>query len=1703
MNLKNNYFVVTVALTLFLVFSFVSARPIAPETIQKDMAAMRQSQDVKQPELSNQELEQQRIQQMRLTEKDTPWVRNLDPLFRHGGPDAGGYYYIDSDDDAQNRPVYNWIDISGTGTPVSFSHGTLDDGYSDPIDMGMNFNFYGNVYTSVAVTTNGIMKFGALAGSYLSNATIPAVALPNDMVAVEWDDLDARSGGTCYYFYDGGENKFIISWTDWSYYPAATTPNTPHNFQVILNGNDNSIICQYGDINGAWQADVSMGIENSAGTIGTLYAFNNAVTATGLAIYYGPDGPIFGTHNVAPQAFLAPGMYGQVGQAVTPQVRFRNIGSATESFPVRLIIYEGATERYNQTSNISNLPSNGTADITFPAFTPASEAIFTMTAITELGTDENRTNDTLRYAFQAFAQIVYLDFESAGVFDPTGDWEWGTPTSGPGSAHSGSNLWATTLAGNYPPNDNATLTSEEYTLGISSVLKFWHWYDTEARYDGGNVKITTDNGTTWELLHPEAGYSGLSNASNPLYPDSIFTGHAAGIFWQEAAFDLSAYNSQTVRIRFDFGTDGIIFYPGWYMDDFTLLGAGTFAHNVGPTRFLAPGQNGQVGTPITPQVDFRNSGDNTETFTVRLQIYQGANLLDNQTSTITNLPSRTNITVTFPAYTPASEAIYTLVAITELGTDMSPANDTLRFTFHAYQQIIFEDFESDGVFNPTGDWEWGVPTSGPNAAHSGVNVWGTTLAGTYPNSDYATLTTLEYSLGISSTLKFWHWYDTENRFDGGNVKITTDDGTTWELLHPNGGYDAAPYTANPLYPDSVFSGHIGLQWSEETFDLSLYNNQTVKIRFDFGSDASVVYPGWYIDDFTLLGAGTFAHNVGPTRFLAPGLYGQAGDPITPIVVFRNTGENTETFPVRLQIYQGANLLYNQTSTVTSLPVRGNDTITFPNYTPATEGMYTLVAITELVGDLSIANDTLRTNFRVYTNMAFYDFEADGVFTPDGDWEWGTPISGPGTAHSGVACWGTSLSTGTYPASDYATLTSTPFGIGPNALLSFWHWYDTENRYDGGNVKISSDGGTTWELLYPLDGYDDASNAANPLYPDSIFTDESGDWIQSTFDLSLYAGVSVHLRLDFGSDASVQSSGWYMDDLAVLGGAGVEPGWITGTVTNLSGGAPINGAFVGIGRIADTTGADGIYWLRTYPGTYPVIASAAFHNSSTTNVTVIENDTVTQNFALTAPVIQVDNTAIYDTLNLGQTRDHVRSISNTGNGQLDFSVSISYSRRLRPGNIIRSHTSGFDRLLRDSDITEAAPSIGHADPPVRDDFGDEVFTFDPQTPTGDEACLGIEFDGTHFWVTGRHPVDNVHKLHKFDSQGNLIESYDQGTSSTWGWRDLAWDGEYLYGSDESGLYQIDTSGSSVGTVPAPGGFTLPCRALAYDAALDHFWTANFSSNIVEFDRQGNTINSYPNTLSIYGMAWDDASVDGPWLWVFSQDGAPATLVSQFDPRIGAFTGVTFFAIDHNGGDDDLAGGLCFTTQWNPAFGILFCLVQGDAGGVSFDLVQGYEITPYSTWLVVTPRSGSVNAGGNTPLTITVDLSGLNIVNDTTFVATVIITNNSSVTPQIPVTCLARVGIDDITILPNTYALFQNYPNPFNSQTLVNFALPKESQVDLSVYNVLGQKVATLVSAKLDAGFHQAKWDASNVSTGIYYYKISAGDYTKIQQMTLLK
>lgn len=88
------------------------------------------------------------------------------------------------------------------------------------------------------------------------------------------------------------------------------------------------------------------------------------------------------------------------------------------------------------------------------------------------------------------------------------------------------------------------------------------------------------------------------------------------------------------------------------------------------------------------------------------------------------------------------------------------------------------------------------------------------------------------------------------------------------------------------------------------------------------------------------------------------------------------------------------------------------------------------------------------------------------------------------------------------------------------------------------------------------------------------------------------------------------------------------------------------------------------------------------------------------------------------------------------------------------------------------------------------------------------------------------------------------------------------------------------------------------------------------------------------------------------------------------------------------------------------------------------------------------------------------------------------------------------------IPHNFNLI-NYPNPFNNSTTIEFSLPKTGLVTLKIYNLLGQEIAAIVSAKLIAGNHQYRWNAADLASGVYYYRIESGGYQQANKMILLK
>jgi hypothetical protein len=113
------------------------------------------------------------------------------------------------------------------------------------------------------------------------------------------------------------------------------------------------------------------------------------------------------------------------------------------------------------------------------------------------------------------------------------------------------------------------------------------------------------------------------------------------------------------------------------------------------------------------------------------------------------------------------------------------------------------------------------------------------------------------------------------------------------------------------------------------------------------------------------------------------------------------------------------------------------------------------------------------------------------------------------------------------------------------------------------------------------------------------------------------------------------------------------------------------------------------------------------------------------------------------------------------------------------------------------------------------------------------------------------------------------------------------------------------------------------------------------------------------------------------------------------------------------------------------------------------------------------------------------------------------SNSSLDVDISLSPNSTTGVNNKIAVVSGFELKQNYPNPFNPSTTITYQIPQNSFVTLKVYNILGNEVATLVNGQQAAGVYNFNFKANNLASGIYIYKLTAGNFTSVRKLTLLK
>ncbi len=317
-----------------------------------------------------------------------------------GGPDNGFYYWIDSD--TTNGPVYNWIDISLSGSPLISG----DAWVQGPIPIGFSFNYYGDAKEYFYYSTNGFITFDEISLSYNTNYPIPSNNLPNNVVAPFWDDLYTYQAR--HQTFGTAPNRYkVVQWKSIVYNQAVLRDTVI--FQIILYENGN-IVFQYHYCtnyhNLGLGQSATVGIENTLGNSGLQYLYNDNVVGNRLsanrAIRFYRS-----CHDVMVETIITG--YVGLGDSVKPKIVVKNIGTFIESFNSVFYLRNSNQQLiYTDTCAINGLAPSQRCTVLFRDWIANQFGEYPAQTWTALSEDDNLLNDTCHKTIVVTLASPYL-----------------------------------------------------------------------------------------------------------------------------------------------------------------------------------------------------------------------------------------------------------------------------------------------------------------------------------------------------------------------------------------------------------------------------------------------------------------------------------------------------------------------------------------------------------------------------------------------------------------------------------------------------------------------------------------------------------------------------------------------------------------------------------------------------------------------------------------------------------------------------------------------------------------------------------------------------------------------------------------------------------------------------------------------------------------------------------------------------------------------------------------------------------------------------------------------------------------------------------------------------------------------------------------------------------------------------------------------
>ena len=518
----------------------------------------------------------------------------------------------------------------------------------------------------------------------------------------------------------------------------------------------------------------------------------------------------------------------------------------------------------------------------------------------------------------------------------------------------------------------------------------------------------------------------------------------------------------------------------------------------------------------------------------------------------------------------------------------------------------------------------------------------------------------------------------------------------------------------------------------------------------------------------------------------------------------------------------------------------------------------------------------------------------------------------------------------------------------------------------------------------------------------------------------------------------------------------QVGVLHGHVTDASTGNPIEDVniFSSLGQMA-ITDAEG-YWRMDNAiaeFAYSITASMQGYNSMTfDNVELPEDSIFVIDFALLHPEF-APSTDRFD-LNLppGGQIEHSLDITNNGNGLLEWSAT-----RHLVGDADREPWE-----LRRSFLVSQM--------------------FD------DDRIEGVVYIDDHFYVASGNDYEPI--VHILNRDGEPVDSFYQfEIVDRRGMRDLAWDGELIWGAFERTIYGFTVDGELVTSFNSPFN---PTTSLAFDPQREVIWMAATTTDIIAMTREGEEIDSLEimnNGLRIYSLAYWWSDPDGYPLYVVQRErDTEGVAIHKIDPVDGDVQRVA-----HLHPDLSCSPAGSFITNQFDHYSWIFINVTSMSENSGGDRLEIWQLDVRKDWFELNQVQGLIPAGGVQELTLFLDAAELA---DTLYQGELHFCHNAdSGLAVIPVNVDVGIVSAPNETSPGTpveFGISSTYPNPFNSATRVRFGMNVTGYVSLRVFDIAGREVTVLYEGNAERGYQTVDWNAFDLPSGIYLMRLeSAG------------